>query len=158
MMRDEDLARRLVVRRGAGGNCTYDEGAKRELVEACLHGGHSVAQVARAYGLNTNQLHNWIALHRKERVGASLARSAAISVDTPSAFIPVVTAPSSAIGHGLQLHIILANGIRADLGPLRRDDVAALLADLSRLPCSASTRGDSERRSTIWMKTRSIAA
>lgn len=52
MMRDEDLARRLVVRRGAGGNCTYDESAKRELIDVCLRGGHSVAQVARTYGLN----------------------------------------------------------------------------------------------------------
>lgn len=63
MMRDEDLARRLVVRRGVGGNCTYDESAQRELIEACLHGGHSVAKVARAYDLNANQLHNRIALY-----------------------------------------------------------------------------------------------
>lgn len=140
-MRDEDLARRLVVRRGAGGNCTYDEAAKRELIEACLRGGGSVAQVARAYGLNANQLHNWIALYRKERAGASLARSAAMAVGAPSAFIPVVTMPRPVEAHEYGLHITLANGIRADLSHLHREDVAALLAELSRLPCSASTRG-----------------
>lgn len=140
MMRDEDLARRLVVRRGTGGNCTYDEGARQELIEACLRGDHSVAKVARAYGLNANQLHNWIALYRKARAGTPIARSATVCADAPSPFIPVVTMPVAAEAPELRLHLVLANGIRAELSPLCREDVAALLADLSRLPCSASTQ------------------
>lgn len=139
MMRDEELAGRLVVRRGAGGNCTYDEGAKRELIEVCLRDGHSVAKVARAYGVNANQLHNWIALYRKTRGGLRATCPESPS-GTPPPFIPVVKLPHPVETHGLQLHIILANGVRADLGPLRREDVAALLVDLSRLPCSTSTR------------------
>ena len=142
MMRDEDLARRLVVRRGAGGNCTYDESAKRELIEACLQGRHSVAEVARTYGLNTNQLHNWIALYRKTPGDRSSPRPEEPAVSPASAFIPVVALPRALeSSHGLQLHLILANGIRADLGPLRREDVMALLTELAGLPCSASTRG-----------------
>jgi len=35
MVRDEELAGRLVVWRGASGNSTYDEGAKCELIELC---------------------------------------------------------------------------------------------------------------------------
>lgn len=141
MMRDEDLARRLVVRRGAGGNCTYDEGAKRELIETCLRGRHSVAEVARTYGLNTNQLHNWIALYRRTHGDRRPTGLAEPAVSPASAFIPVVTLPRAPESHGLQLHLILANGIRADLGPLCREDVTALLTELAGLPCSASTRG-----------------
>lgn len=140
MMRDEDLARRLVVRRGAGGNCTYDESARQELIEACLRGDHSVAKFAQAYGLNANQLHNWIALYRKEGAGAPGPRSTTVA-DAASPFIPVVTMRVAREAPELRLHIVLANGIRAKLSPLRREDVAALLADLSRLPCSASTGG-----------------
>ena len=69
MVRDEELARRLIVRRGANGNCTYDEGAKRALIELCRSGTVSVAKVALTYGINPNLLHNWIALHRKEGTG-----------------------------------------------------------------------------------------
>ena len=73
MVRDEELARRLVVRRGSGGNCTYSWEAKRELVELCESGVASVAKVAQTYGVNPNQLHNWIGLHRKERLIAPAA-------------------------------------------------------------------------------------
>jgi transcriptional regulator with XRE-family HTH domain len=76
MVRDEKLARRLVVRRGTSGNCTYDEGAKRELIELCQSGTVSVAKVALTYGINPNLLHNWIALYRKEGTG-KLARTVA---------------------------------------------------------------------------------
>lgn len=141
MMRDDELARRLVVRRGSGGNCTYDEGAKRELIEVCLRGGHSVAQVARAYGLNTNQLRNWIALYRKERSGTSPVQSAAVSVDAASAFIPVVTTPAVTTEPGLRIDIALANGVRAELSHLCCEDVAAVLTVLAGLPCSVSNRG-----------------
>jgi len=141
MMRDEGLARRLVVRRGARGNCTYDEGAKRELIEACLCGGHSVAKVARAYGLNANQLHNWIGLYRKAQGGVLPSRMEARSAGIPPAFIPVVTMPRPAEAKELQLHITLANGIRVDLSRFRQEDIASLLTVLAGLPCSASTRG-----------------
>lgn len=116
MVRDEDLARRLVIRRGTGGNCTYDESARQELIEACLRGERSVAKFARAYGLNSNQLHNWIALYQKAQ--ASVPRPSPTTVaDVASPFIPVVTIPVVEEAPELRLHIILANGIRAELSP-----------------------------------------
>ena len=143
MVRDEKLARRLVVRRGAGGNCTYDEGAKRELVELCQSGAVSVAKVALAYGINPNLLHNWIGLYRKEGEGKLPAPLREAPVCAPTSFIPVVTTPTQravAEPRELRLDITLDNGIQADLRGLSRDDVLALLPVLAGLPCSVSTR------------------
>jgi transposase len=143
MMRDEDLARRLVVRRGAGGNCTYDESAKRELIETCLRGSHSVAEVARTYGLNANQLHNWIALYRKTVAECLPARPTESPAVQASAFIPVVAAVARQAApepRELRLDVTLDNGVQADLRGLSRDDVLAFLPLLANLPCSVSTR------------------
>ena len=143
MVRDEDLARRLVVRRGAGGNCTYDEGAKRQLIELCRSGTVSVAKVALTYGINPNLLHNWIALYRKEGTGKLPAPLRETSACAPTSFIPVVTTPIQQAAAGpreLRLDITLDNGIQADLRGLSRDDVLALLPVLAGLPCSVSTR------------------
>ena len=143
MVRDEDLARRLVVRRGANGNCTYDEGAKRELIGLCQSGAASVAKVALTYGVNPNQLHNWIALYRKEGMGNLPAPLRETSASAPTSFIPVVTTPIQQAATGpreLRLDITLDNGIQADLRGLSCDDVLALLPVLAGLPCSVSTR------------------
>lgn len=143
MVRDEELARRLVVRRGARGNCTYDEGAKRELIELCQSGTVSVAKVALSYGINPNLLHNWIALNRNEGIGKLPAPVRTSSACAPAPFIPVVTAPieqSLPEPRGLRLGITLDNGIQADLRGLNCDDVLALLPVLAGLPCSVSTR------------------
>ncbi len=143
MVRDEKLASRLVVRRGTSGNCTYDEGAKRELIELCQSGTVSVAKVALTYGINPNLLHNWIALYRKEGMGNLPAPLRETSAGTPSSFIPVVTTPRQPVAAGpreLRLDITLDNGIQADLRGLSRDDVLALLPVLAGLPCSVSTQ------------------
>ena len=141
MVRDEELARRLVVRRGARGNCTYDEGAKRELIDLCRSGTISVAKVALTYGINPNVLHNWIALNRKESSGRLIAPVRETPACAPASFIPVVTMPTqaSATGH-VRLDITLDNGIQADLRGLSRDYVLVILPLLASLPCSASTR------------------
>lgn len=139
MERDEGLARRLRVRRGRNGHCTYDEAAKRELVEMCGSGIASVAKIALAYGVNANLLHKWIALYRKD-----IAAQQVTQVTGPaSVFIPVVTAarPGDATKPGdLRLDITLDNGIQADLRCLSRADVLAILPVLAGLPCSASIR------------------
>ena len=142
MVRDEKLARRLVVRRGTSGNCTYDEGAKRELIELCRSGTVSVAKVALTYGINPNLLHNWIALYRKEGMGKLPAPLPEASACAPTSFIPVVTTPIPPVAgpRELRLDITLDNGIQADLRGLSRDDVLALLPVLAGLPCSVSTR------------------
>jgi transposase-like protein len=133
VVRDEDLARRLVVRRGVDGHRTYDESAKRELIERCLERGTSIAKMAQAYGVNANQLHNWIALYRKGRCELP-AREPLADGPALSAFIPVVAAPAEKSA-GLKLTIRFGNGVQADLTELSREDVLAILPTL---PCSAS--------------------
>jgi transposase len=122
------------------GKCTYDETAKRELIEICLRRGTSIARVARDYGVNANQLHNWVGLYRKAQ--GSLLTST--EIETPrqigSAFIPVVATTVPESPRELRLDITLDNGIQADLRCLSRDDVLAILPMLAALPCSASTR------------------
>lgn len=142
-MRDEGLARRLVVRRGIDGRCTYDEGAKQELVEKCLTEGHSLAKMARAYEVNANQLHNWIALYRQEHGDKVPTTRLAKSASEPMAFIPIVATAATEVApvaREIRLDIRLDNGTQADLRGLSRDDVLALLPVLAGLPCSVSTR------------------
>jgi transposase len=140
MVRDEELARRLVVRRGATGHCTYDEVAKRELIELCRSGVASVAKVALAYGVNPNQLHNWMALHRNGCADRSVARLQEDRRHQPSVFVPVISAPVAPMPQDIKIDITLANGIRADIRCLTRDDLLVLLPALASLPCSASLR------------------
>jgi transposase len=142
MVRDEDLARRLVVRRGAKGNCTYDEGAKRELIGLCRSGSVSVAKVALTYGINPNLLHKWIALHCGEGAGRLPAPVRETPACVPASFIPVVTSPlqQTSEPRELRLDITLDNGIQVYLRRLSRDDVLTILPLLAGLPCSASIR------------------
>jgi len=138
-MRDQELAERLVVKRNANGRCTYDEEAKRELVEACLQSGASIAKIARDHGVNANLLHTWISLDRKARGGAMVATSPLRQEALAAAFVPVV-AKTPESSRELRLDITLDNGIQADLRCLSREDVLALLPMLASLPCSTSTR------------------
>ena len=130
----------MVVKRSTNGRCTYDEEAKRELVEACLQPRASVAKIARDHGINSNLLHTWINLDRKSRGGAMVNRSSVEPEAPAAAFIPVVATPSPETLRELRLDITLDNGIQADLRCLSREDVLALLPALASLPCSASTR------------------
>ena len=139
MVRDEELARRLVVRRGPSGHCTYSAEAKRKLVELCLSGVASVAKVAQTYGVNSNQLHNWMRLHHKDRLIAPVVRVEQ-APELRSPFIPVVPAPIVPVSQAIKLDITLANGVRVALGDLSRDDALALFPLLASLPCSVSTR------------------
>ena len=137
-MSDKELAGRLVLKRSANGRCSYDEDAKRELVEACLQPGVSIAKLAREHGINANLLHAWISLHRKARGGAMVAASP-LPQETLTAFVPVVATKSES-PRELRLNLTLNNGIQADLRCLSRDDVLALLPVLASLSCSVSTR------------------
>ncbi len=51
-----ELKQRLVVSRKQDGRCCYDPQAKRELIEAYLQPGVSVAKLALAHGINANLL------------------------------------------------------------------------------------------------------
>jgi transposase len=128
------LSRSLVVGHRNNGRCRYDPEAKRELVEACLRPGVSVARMALEHGINANLLRKWIHQYREN---SSLVPPSPPA--TLSAFAPVlsmaVPKPSDAT-----LHVALPNGVKLELQGVGLTDLAFLLNDLAALPCSASSR------------------
>ena len=134
-----ELTQRLVVSRKQDGRCCYDPQAKRELIEACLRPGVSVAKLALTHGVNANQLRTWMTKHQRQlSTGGSLLPSAA----TPAPFIPVVaiTAQRSPIAPA-ELAAQLPNGVRLEWSALPADQLAHVLRLLSTLPCSESIPG-----------------
>ena len=134
-----ELSKRLVVGHKRDGRSRYDPEAKRELIEACLRPGVSIARTALQHGLNANLLRTWITRYRRQRELMVGRPAAALAV--ASAFVPVVTtrdaAPSSAVRLGAQL----PNGIQLDLSAAGADELTLLLRLLCELPCSGSTPG-----------------
>lgn len=61
---------------------------KREIVEATLAPGASVARVARAHGVNANQVFGWRRLYLAGRLGQPVVR--------PRALLPVTVSDSAA--------------------------------------------------------------
>jgi transposase len=62
-----ELSKRLVVGHKRDGRSCYDQEAKRELIEACLRPGVSVARMALQHGINANLLRTWITRYRRQR-------------------------------------------------------------------------------------------
>jgi transposase len=128
------LSRSLVVGHRSNGRCRYDPEAKRELVEACLRPGVSVARMALEHGINANLLRKWINQYREH--------SSSVPPSTPatlSAFAPVL---SMAVPKPVDatLHVALPNGVKLELQGVGLTDLFPLLNDLAALPCSASNR------------------
>jgi transposase len=73
-----------VIRIRSNGKRDFDRRDKRQLVEACLQPGVSVAGMALKVGINTNQLRKWIRLHQVASQTTAAAESAL------PAFVPVV--------------------------------------------------------------------
>lgn len=128
------LSRTLVVGHRSNGRCRYDPEANRELVEACLQPGVSVARMALEHGINANLLRKWINQYREN--------SSSVPPSTPamlSAFAPVlsmaVPKPAEAT-----LNVALPNGVKLELQGVGLTDLFPLLNDLAALPCSASNR------------------
>ncbi|MDX9996292.1 MAG: transposase [Rhodocyclaceae bacterium] len=129
-----ELARPLVVGYKRDGRSCYDPEAKRQLIEACLRSGVSVARLAMQHGVNANLLRTWITRYRKQH-----ETSGALAMALP-AFVPVVTAsPVPQMRSGPRA--TLANGVQLDLGGIDAAELPCILACLAALPCSASTRG-----------------
>ena len=134
-----ELKQRLVVGRKRDGRNCYDPQAKRELIEACLQPGVSVAKLALTHGVNANLLRTWVTKHQSQLSGGgSLLPSAA----TPTSFIPVVavSAKRSPIAPA-ELAARLPNGVRLEWSALPADQLAQVLRLLSTLPCSESIPG-----------------
>ncbi len=134
-----ELKERLVVGRKQDGRCCYDPQAKRELIEAGLQPGVSVAKLALAYGINANLLRTWMTMHQRQLLAGGSLRP---SSSTLTAFIPVV--PVSAHHSPITspaLAARLSNGIRLEWSALPADQLAHVLNLLSTLPCSGSIPG-----------------
>ncbi|WGS40333.1 transposase [Burkholderia sp. JSH-S8] len=163
MTEKQDLRNRLVVGRKRDGRREFDETARRELVELCLKPGVSIARTAMDHDVNPNQLRKWIASHQQRQLGQPLVDAAVSdgvpidihgptprysSPDTPSAFVPVVPAPSltsptpPSASMTLALHVRLSNGVELELGKAIAtvDELTTLVQILGRMPCSGSTK------------------
>lgn len=71
---------------------------RRQIVEETLVPGASVARVARAHGVNANQVFYWRTLYRRGRLGGEAARVALLPVtisDTAMSEAPAATASPS---------------------------------------------------------------
>ena len=137
-----ELSKRLVVGHKRDGRSCYDQEAKRELIEACLQPGVSIARMGLQHGINANLLRTWITRHRRQRelvVGRPAADLAAPAV--VSAFMPVVTRSVPARSSEVRLGAQLPNGIKLDLNAVGETELALLLRLLCDLPCSGSTPG-----------------
>jgi transposase len=70
---------------------------KRRIVEATLTEGASVARVARAHGVNANQVFQWRRLYRAGRLGhTATIKLLPVTVEAPSAPLEVSDERSSA--------------------------------------------------------------
>ena len=128
----------MVVKHLRDGRRRFDAQAKRELIEACLQPGVSVAGLALAHGVNANLLRKWISRHQH---GSGHRRlTSAVVAKAPAAFIPVV---ASGVAERIEcrLRATLRNGVEVDFGVAGKDELPTLLQLLDRLPCSGSKRG-----------------
>lgn len=132
-----DLSKRLVIGHKRDGRCVYDKDAKRELIEACLVPGVSIARMALRHGVNANLLRTWITRHR-QRGGNEKARAAQMTLSAAGAFVPVVAAGFVGLKAAARIDARLPNGIKLDLGAGCAEDLSLLLRLLCDLPCSGS--------------------
>ena len=132
-----ELKQRLVVGRKRDGRNCYDPQARRELIEASLQPGVSVAKLALVHRINANLLRKWISKYQRQGLAdGSPPPSAAMAAP----FIPVVTVQRSLIAPA-ELAARLPNGVRLEWTALPADQLAPILRLLSTLPCSESILG-----------------
>lgn len=141
----EELARRLLVGRKSDGRGVYDEAAKAELVATCGRPGASVSRLARACGINANQLSRWVREHRQRRPG-SLAVAAvpgeafvAVSIDSAHSMLPAASASASAVAARICLQARLPNGVVVDLREVDLRHAVDVIDALGRVRCSDSS-------------------
>jgi len=133
-----ELSKRLVVGHKRDGRSCYDKEAKRDLIEACLRPGVSIARMGLQHGINANLLRTWITRYRRQRelvVGRPMEKA----VTGESMFVPVVASSVPAQANALRLGAQLPNGVKLELGAVDPGDLAVLLRLLCELPCSGLT-------------------
>jgi transposase len=133
-----DLKERLVVGRERGGQRRrFDPQAKRELVQACLQPGVSVAAMALEHGLNANLLRKWISDYTREQSGG-VATNRLIE-DARPAFVPVVEigGAETAVREARRAQACIEAGQSSQRSPLPSQLVAELPNGVMlRLECS----------------------
>ena len=124
----KDSAKLVVVGGNPDGRRRFDKTSKRDLVEACLRPGVSVAAMALANGVNANLLHKWI---RQYRIGHELQtdkHSVVIQAKTEEpAFIPVVEMKRTVRPSSLDLCAELPNGIKLEFSGLASNELPVIL-------------------------------
>jgi len=138
----DQLAQRLVIGHKRDGRSIYDDQVKRELIQAYLESGVSLAKVARKCGINANVLSNWVRQHERAKALPRAASGEVVEMP-PAAFVPVQlesTAPQPpASTVNVQVH--LPNGVVVDMTGCDLQHAGRLIEALGRLRCSASTKG-----------------
>jgi transposase len=82
----------------------YSIAEKRRIVEESFQPGSSVARVARAHGINANQVFSWRRLYQRGRLGGNVRPAPAAELlpvtitDSPAAPIPTPTTSSISAG------------------------------------------------------------
>ena len=85
---------------------------KREIVEATLAPGSSVARVARAHGVNANQVFGWRKLYLAGRLGQPVMRPTAllpVTVSDPAAGTAIIQVEASEASQSNQLGTVSAS-------------------------------------------------
>ena len=83
-----DCGTKLITGHKRDGRCIYSKQGKRELAQACLRPGVSVAGLALRYGVNANLLRKWIRAYQEDGPG-QLPVAPAVKPHTPR-LLPVV--------------------------------------------------------------------
>ncbi|MDZ5455287.1 IS66-like element accessory protein TnpA [Azohydromonas lata] len=137
-----ELAQRLVVGRKRDGRSIYDEKAKHELIMACREPGASLAKVARACGVNANQLASWVRQYERS-VAQNTPLSGEVVEAQASDFVPVRIEPTepAAAEPVVNLQARLPNGVVLDLRGCDLGQACSVIEALGRVRCSASTKG-----------------
>src|SRR6478752_6830089 len=85
----EALARRLVIGHKRDGRSIYDPQAKAQLIEICRRGQVSMAKLARACGVNANQLNSWVRQHERALAARASTKTGEVVEVPTQAFVPV---------------------------------------------------------------------
>ncbi len=138
-----ELAAKLIAGHKRDGRCIYTKQGKRELVEACLRPGVSVAGMALRYGVNANLLRKWIVAYQALRQGEARAGPAlkpvaakllpVLEVEQPSAERGGAATPSSAAADSC-IEIVVAEFTVRVRGAVDRRQLASVLDCLARRP------------------------
>jgi len=139
--KDTELSKRLVIGQKRDGRRCYDPDAKRELIEACMLPGVSVASMALRHGVNANLVRTWISQYQRQAEVMPTPRSGTNALIMASSFVPVVGVKASAKTSPLRFSAELPNGVRLDLSDVGVEELPLIMKLLSQLPCSGSTQG-----------------